>query len=702
MSSQAENNEQYLKRVLEWLRLLLVRRAEQLEQSVEPSNPLERDLNPLQSKLQFIINLPFQEQKERKQKLELRFLPSSGRVTGKQIEKAAKVLEEAEAVWPPPALIALSHRLGLSDFERATLLLCVAVELDTSIGGLCGRAQGNPNRPYPTFALAMGLFNDQHWDFLSSERPLRYWRLIEINQPATQPLLTSTLQADERIVHYAKGMRNSLDERLMRLVSRMNLEVKEELPSSQEQCAGSIVTVLKKPPEDKPFPIVQLLGNDGLSKQLVAQRVARLLNFALFRLSSEWLPDLAGELETFIRLWQRETRMWEVGLFIEAKGTPGEGRSIQRLLEQCEGRLFLDTPERWGELTRASLLSEIERPTPDEQEKIWNHTVGLYAPESPEELANQFNLNVPIIKQIAQVARRSGDADLKKQLWDGCRMHSRQRLDLLAQRIEVKADMADLVLPQHEKDLLDLIASQVHLRNAVYRQWRFRERMNRGLGLSVLFAGESGTGKTMAAEALANKLNLNLYKIDLSTVVSKYIGETEKNLRMLFDAAENGGVILFFDEADALFGKRSEVKDSHDRYANIEINYLLQRMESFKGLAILATNMKSALDTAFLRRLRFIVNFPFPGREERKQIWQKAFPDQPNCKKPDLDWDWLARLNLTGGNIQTIVLNTAFWAAKKNKPLDTQLVLDVARMEFIKLEKATNEADFQWKKRATV
>src|SRR6266581_6276215 len=159
--------------------------------------------------------------------------------------------------------------------------------------------------------------------------------------------------------------------------------------------------------------------------------------------------------------------------------------------------------------------------------------------------------------------------------------------------------------------------------------------MNRGLGINALFAGESGTGKTMAAEVIANSLHLNL-----SAVVSKYIGETEKNLRRLFDAAEDGGAILFFDEADALFGKRSEVKDSHDRYANIEINYLLQRMESYGGLAILATNMRSALDSAFLRRLRFVVTFPFPGAAERRAIWQKAFPAQ--APRGDLDFDRLA------------------------------------------------------------
>ena len=216
------------------------------------------------------------------------------------------------------------------------------------------------------------------------------------------------------------------------------------------------------------------------------------------------------------------------------------------------------------------------------------------------------------------------------------------------------------MLPAEQTTLLHQIAQQVEQRHTVYEDWGFAAKMNRGLGISALFAGDSGTGKTMAAEVIANDLQLNLYRIDLSAVVNKYIGETEKNLRRLFDAAEDGGAILFFDEADALFGKRSEVKDSHDRYANIEINYLLQRMEAYRGLAILATNMKGALDPAFMRRLRFIVNFPFPGASERKLMWQKVFPRRALKDTADLDYDRLARFTVTGGNIHSIALNAAF------------------------------------------
>ena len=219
--------------------------------------------------------------------------------------------------------------------------------------------------------------------------------------------------------------------------------------------------------------------------------------------------------------------------------------------------------------------------------------------------------------------------------------------------------------------------------------------MNRGFGVSALFSGESGTGKTMAAEVIANELGRNLHRIDLSSVVSKWVGETEKNLQQLFNAADDASGILFFDEADALFGKRTEVQQSQDRFANIEINFLLQRLESYQGLAILATNMKSALDPAFLRRLRFIVNFPFPGPSERRAIWARAFPDKAPTE--GLDFDRLAKLSLTGGSVHNVALAAAFMAAKQNPPVVTMpIVLEAAKTEMRKLEKPVHEADFRW------
>ena len=230
----------------------------------------------------------------------------------------------------------------------------------------------------------------------------------------------------------------------------------------------------------------------------------------------------------------------------------------------------------------------------------------------------------------------------------------------------------------------------------MHDRWGFAAKGTRGLGLSALFAGPSGTGKTMAAEVLANDLRLDLYSIDLSQLVSKYIGETEKNLRRVFDAAEASGAILLFDEADALFGKRTEVKDSHDRYANIEVSYLLQRMEAYRGLAILTTNHRSSLDQAFLRRLRFVVQFPFPDAAHRAEIWRHIFPSATPTQ--GLNLTLLSKLNVAGGNIRNIALNAAFLAAHAGGPVRMDHLLAAARMEYEKLERTLPESEIAgWK-----
>ena len=270
-------------------------------------------------------------------------------------------------------------------------------------------------------------------------------------------------------------------------------------------------------------------------------------------------------------------------------------------------------------------------------------------------------------------------------MWQAARMQTRARLSEIAQRIEPTATWEDLVLPETEKKVLLQITAAQRQRNKVHHQWGFWRRGARGLGCSALFAGPSGTGKTLSAEILAGELQLDLYRIDLSQIVNKYIGETEKNLRRVFDAAEDSGAVLLFDEADALFGKRSEVKDSRDRYANIEVSYLLQRMEAYQGLAILTTNMKSVLDTAFLRRLRHVVQFPFPDPAQRTELWRRVFPaDTP---MEGFDPVRLSQLALAGGNIRNIALAAAFLAADAEEPVRMEHLYDAARSEYAKLDK---------------
>jgi SpoVK/Ycf46/Vps4 family AAA+-type ATPase len=348
---------------------------------------------------------------------------------------------------------------------------------------------------------------------------------------------------------------------------------------------------------------------------------------------------------------------------------------------------------------RPSVRFDIGKPGIDEQKQLWQNVLGSLAEKlngEVDQVVSHFNIGISGIRSAgAEIVGRSqgGRIDLPQgTLWDVCTMQSRPRLDDLAARIEPRSSWDDLILPDLQKRTLRDLTAHVRQRLKVYEEWGFGRR-GRGLSSTALFAGPSGTGKTLAAEVIAAELKLDLYHIDLSQIVSKYIGETEKNLRRIFDAAEEAGAVLLFDEADALFGKRSEVKDSHDRHANIEVSYLLQRMESYRGLAILTTNMKQALDTAFLRRIRFVVDFPFPDVAHRAEIWRRVYPAGVPCD--GLDHTKLAKLNVAGGNIRNIALNAAFLAADEDEPVRMRHIFRAVRSEYLKLEKQLTDAEIK-------
>lgn len=623
--------------------------------------------------------------------------PSDDAIVTAKLDEAAAALVTASEGEPPTALLLLSRQLGLSEFERNILLLCLGMELDTRVAGLCARAQDDPGRRYPTFALAMTMFDNPAWEALSPERPLRYWRLLDINQPGAHPLTMSALRADERIVSYAKGL-NYIDDRLAPMLSTLPQVLAETLPASQQAVTSSIVSGLAA--ARRPVGPIVLAGRDRESKRQVASAVAAHIGLHLYHLPADVLPTHVGELETLARLWRRDSLLLPVALYVDAHdletGASPDGLlgRLTRFVLRTGGLVFVDAREGVSTTLERGVTIEVDKPTPVEQRAMWEVALGEEAGEMPAQLAGQFNLNREAIASVVALARQSERSpSLAEKLWQECLGKTRPGLDRLAEKLDAKATWDTLVLPDRESELLRQVAAQVRARTRVYDEWGFRARMNRGLGISALFAGDSGTGKTMAAEVLANDLKLDLYRIDLSAVVSKYIGETEKNLRRVFDAAEDGGAILFFDEADAIFGKRSEVKDSHDRYANIEINYLLQRMEAYRGLAVLATNMKSALDSAFMRRLRFVVTFPFPGVQERQRMWERVFPAEAKTRK--LDHQRLARFNLTGGSIHNIALNAAFLAAQTDEPITMPLVFEAARHELRKLDRPINEAEFR-------
>src|SRR5262249_40650109 len=366
--------------------------------------------------------------------------------------------------------------------------------------------------------------------------------------------------------------------------------------------------------------------------------------------------------------------------------------ALARILDSVRSPLIISTrhPRQCG--NHSVTLVEAAPSSAEDQGEIWKSALASVPSLNGKvaELACQFTLPASTIESLAAQAQAESDTSFGR-IWDFCRARSRPALEGLAQRIEPAATWEQLVLPAPQLQTLRRIAIHVRRRAKVYQTWGFASQGSRGLGISALFSGPSGTGKTMAAEVLANELRLDLFRIDLSQVVSKYIGETEKNLRRVFDAADSGAAILLFDEADALFGKRSEVKDSHDRFANIEISYLLQRMEAYRGLAVLTTNLKSALDQAFLRRIRFSVEFPFPEASQRAEIWRRIFPSAPPTE--GLQIERLARLNAAGGHIRNIAMGAAFLAADEDEPVRMSHLLSAARSEFAKLERTLTDAE---------
>ena len=612
------------------------------------------------------------------------------------------------ATVPPPmpwAMDMLAERLGLSPFEQNVLLLCAAQELDTRLPALCARVQDDPQKTFPTFALALAVFDTPAWEALAPERPLRYWRLIEIHQPPAQPLTASPLRADERIVNYLKGL-NYLDDRLSPFFSTLEpASGSMILGNSQIQQADFIIRNWQQAAANGPLPVVQLVGLDSLSKQLVAFHVASQLNRRLCRLNAEMLPPAPADLETLARLWQRESRLLPLALYLDAEDFGGSeterSGALARFLSRSEGIFFIGIREFNPRLGRAAQAVDVSKPTAAEQQAAWASALGAGAGDASAQLVSQFNLNLPsieILARKAQAAAGGGTQPLADAAWDACRDSERPRLDSLAQRLEPKVTWDDLVLPQTETELLKQIAAQAGQRNRVYRDWGFERKMNRGFGISALFAGESGTGKTMAAEVIANDLRLNLYRIDLSQVVNKYIGETEKNLRRLFDSVEESDALLFFDEADALFGQRMQVRSAHDRWANLEVSYLLQRMESFRGVAILATNRRKDLDEAFLRRLRFVLEFPLPEAAERKRIWMSAIPAEVDAS--GVDFDFLARqFALAGGHIRSIVLQACLQSAgRSDRPcVSMETVVRAVKREYQKLDRTlTREQGGKW------
>ena len=581
------------------------------------------------------------------------------------------------------ALDAVERHFRLGPFERGVLVLTAADQLDARIGALCSLANGGAH-DRPTFALALAALDGAHWSALTPDAPLRAWPLLEVGDGR---LTEAPLRIEERVLHHLLGV-SELDRRLCPFVRPVQAPT-VPLPETLATVVGEVREAWA-PPRRGPAPAVVLHGPEPRDIAAVVAIAAD--GLPVYALDATDLPADAADRDTLARLWTREAGLDGALLVVDCHGADApERRAVAAWAARVTVPVVIAAPDPMP-VPRAAVQIPVRRPPRAEQRALWRSVLdGSGAPDEGlsrciDETTTQFDMGYTDIVELAEDVTSAPQT-----VWDLCRTRSRSQLGDLAQHIEPRARWAHLRLPAGQSSILRDIAAEVRGRAKVHHQWGFAQESARGLGVSALFAGPSGTGKTLAAEVIAADLGLDLYRIDLSAVVSKYIGETEKNLRAVFDAAEKGGAVLLFDEADALFGKRTEVRDSHDRYANIEVSYLLQRMESYRGLAILTTNMRSAVDPAFLRRLRFVVNFPFPDAAQRADIWRGVFPAEVPTN--GLDPHTLARLSVTGASIRNIALHAAFLAADRDEPVTMTHVLHAARNEYAKLDRPLTEVE---------
>ena len=590
----------------------------------------------------------------------------------------------------------INQRFGLSPFEKDILLLCAGMELERGWGLLCGEAQGSKITNYPTFSLALSTLDYAHLDAITPDSPLRFWRLIDLKDNSNN-LTTKELIIDEQIFHYLVGNKH-LNQRLTGLLKLVD-ETFSIVPSHQNMVEQSSQIWL----QSTEIPIIHLYGSDFPSKKAIAAAIVDRFQLNLYTIAAARIPKDLDRLDLLKCFLERESILNESAFFLDCdRGSDlSQDILVSLFLDNFSCPLIISSQERLQERCKSLISIEVKKPTTEEQRWLWSNSLEEIIPDSQEQietLVSYFNLNLPAIENVCLQLKTIDNngynqSHLNDRLWQMCRTQARPNLEQLAQRIESGNTWSDLILSESELNILRELATHVRHKDKVYHHWGFGKKNARGLGISALFAGASGTGKTLAAEVLGNELELDVYRIDLSSVVSKYIGETEKNLKKIFDTAEGCGAILLFDEADALFGKRSEVKDSHDRYANMEVSYLLQRIESYQGLAILTTNLKDDLDRAFLRRIRFIVQFPFPSYTQRVAIWQCIFPTSTPTQ--NLNFPKLAKLNVAGGNIRNIAINAAFLAANTQESVQMKHILQAAKSEYAKLEKSLTDNEIK-------
>ncbi len=620
------------------------------------------------------------------------------------------------------ALPKLAKIFSLSSLEIEAIIICLAPELQRKYDKLYAYLQDDITRKKPSVDLILDLVcpsEMERWNaravFSSHSTLFRagILQLVDDHQsPSGSSDLARFLKLDPRILNYLLG-NNEVDEQLL---GKSMLHFPQ--PSFKTLFVETTIKRnllnftrqhLSNQNPDRKKLVFHFCGPHGVGKKGLALGICSDLNIPLLTIDLGMLLANDPAIENKLQGVFREGLLQQAALFLQHIDTFLKDEAqcerllkiLSNIIEQYGWITFISGEERWPQtvLFKEMVLQSVQLslPEPSLQKAAWQHHLCATIPDKVEEwaatLASQFRFTPGQILEVVQNAENQKaieSSDQKITLFDlfsACRKQSNQNLNKIAIKINVHANWNDLILPENQKTQLKEICDQVKHRARVFEDWGFDNILSYGKGLSALFSGPPGTGKTLAAEVIAHALELDLYKMDLSTLVSKYIGETEKNLSKVFKEAQTSNAILFFDEADALFGKRTEVSDAHDRYANIETSYLLQKMEEYEGIVILATNLRDNMDEAFTRRIRFIIEFPFPNAASRLEIWKRHFPKEAPVSA-SVDYALLSKqVQVSGGNIKNIVLNAAFLAAENGQLIGMEHLIHGTQREFEKIGK---------------
>ncbi|MFT3697735.1 MAG: AAA family ATPase [Kofleriaceae bacterium] len=577
--------------------------------------------------------------------------------------------EATEFDGEPPALVMLTRQFALTEFERDIIVWCSAVALDPT------------NNHTMTFRDAIVALGGGHLDAISPSSTLRRFRLVIVagDDPFGSPLVI-----DERVLYYLLGI-DAVDERLSPHLTRSRAlgRISPSQRESSERLGKQLLTA-------SPGLVVQVFGASASERAAIIDAAVTELGLDVLRIRGASLPSHLSDIEPLVRSLERELLLSGSLLVVEVDDARHQSQ-VENIAELSRICFVVSTSELLA-LQLVVAQVEIRPATRSEQKQVWREALGADADnleETSERLAHHFDLQSSQIETVVSEARAT-NLELSRAIWRCASRLIRPRLAGLVTVVEPRLTWRDLVVSTPVEEMLREICDQLLYRHRVHDNWGLAPD-GRGTAITALFYGTSGTGKTLAAEVIANETGLDLYHVDLSQVVDKYVGETEKRLHRIFEAADRSGAVLLFDEADALFGKRGEVEAARDRWANMEVSYLLQRIEAYRGLAILTTNMKDAIDQAFVRRMRFAIPFNFPDIDLRREIWRRVFPAEAPVST--IDTAKLARLQLTGANIRGVALRAAFFAAKENSSIMTKHVIRAARTEFAKLDKPFPEAE---------